>query len=194
MALNEDYQFEICSQCAGEGKRDKIICPLCSGDGLWLKIDGKNIFFDYDFSFSLLRLVQIKKALTFILKIFLIIFGLVGFLSFLQGVFYLEEVARFHAFFAQESKFLQLIFWFSILTDLFLIYLAQREKEGKNIFLTFKKSTKINVCNFLETSARKAIETASVFAKKLGHSQVEPIHLLIGVLQQKDGVRLLIFP
>jgi ATP-dependent Clp protease ATP-binding subunit ClpC len=187
MSLNKDHQFETCSQCAGEGRREETVCPICLGDGLWLKIDGKNVFFDYDFSSSLLRLVQIKKYLTFILKIFLIIFGLIGFLSLLQGVFYLDEVAKFHSFFAQSSESLQLIFWFSILTDLFFVYIAQREKEGKNIFLTFKKSAKINVCNFLETSARKAIETAFVFAKKLGHSQVEPIHLLIGVLQQKDG-------
>jgi len=187
MISDANFKFEICSQCSGEGKTNDLVCPTCLGDGLWSILDGKNVFFDHSTSAFLPTLRKIKKTFNFILKVFLVAFGFLGLFSFFQSIFYFKEAVNFHSFFAQPKEILQLYFWFSLLTGLFFVYLRQREKEEKNIFLTFKKLTKVNAQDFLNYFAQKTVEVALALVKKLGHAQLEPIHLFIAVLQQKDG-------
>jgi ATP-dependent Clp protease ATP-binding subunit ClpC len=188
MESEVNFQFEACPQCAGSGRQnDNENCASCLGDGIWLKLEGKNIYFNQDFSPFFIFIFKIKKVVAFLFKLCLIIFSCLGFLSLLQAIFFLRAAASAHWFFAQPPEFLMIIFWFSLSSDLFLIYLRQRDKEEKNTLTIFKKSTKINVKDFLDNSAKRVIETANLFAIKLGQAEVEPIHLFIGVLQQKDG-------
>lgn len=183
----DNIQFNSCQQCAGEGEKDGATCSLCLGAGIWASVAGKDIFFDSPISSSFILLAKIKKILSIIIKIFLITFAFGGAICLIQAIFSFKELARAVPFFNQPKNSLVLIFWFSLLTDLFLIYLKKQEKETESLVSAFNKKEKININDFLDKSSQQAIETSLLLAKKLRHFKVEPIHLFVGILEQKEG-------
>jgi len=187
MNLSESSKFNFCQNCSGSGKTEAGLCSTCLGVGVWGNLEGKDIFFDRDVSSCSLRLLKIKKIILIIFKIFLLFFGLVGFACLLQAFLNFQEAARMFNLLARPREYLLFIFWISLLADLFLIYLKKTDKENKNIITNFKKASKINLNDFLEVTTQKAIDLAFLLAQKLGQSQVEPIHLFAGILQQRDG-------
>lgn len=177
----DDLQFHLCQNCFGE--KGKEICPVCLGVGIWGKIKSKTIFFEKEISKFFIFVSKIKKIFKIIFKIILILFGIFGFISLFQAIF----PFNLPFFFKQPKNYLMLIFWLSLLSDIFLIYLKEKEKEERDLFSSFHKEEKINVADFLNRSSLKAIESGFLLAKKLNHLKIEPIHLFIGVLQSGEG-------
>ncbi|MFN3301871.1 MAG: hypothetical protein ACK413_02515, partial [Patescibacteria group bacterium] len=184
--MNQDFQFNICENCFGQGEKEGKICSVCLGSGLWAIFNGKDIFFDREISNLLLVIFKIKRILQTIIKVFLILFGILGFLSLIQTIFQIKILSEIFIF-NQPKTYLMKIFWFSLLTDLFLIYLKNREKKDLDLISSFQKKEKINVNDFLDENSERVIKNSFLLAKKLNHLKIEPIHLFIGVLQTEAG-------
>jgi len=150
-------------------------------------VDGKTIFFEKEISASFLALSKIKRFLSIIFKIFLYLFLLLGTISLIQAIFRGLRITKFLQIYELQITDLMTIFWFSLLSGLFLIYLKERGKERKSLILSFEKEEKINVDDFLSQSSEKVLAAAFLLAKKLNHQKIEPIHLFVGVLKQEEG-------
>jgi len=185
--MNNELQFNSCQQCFGEGEKDGKNCPVCLGSGVWGNFSGKTIFFEREVSRFFILFSKLRNFFKIIFKIFLIIFAFGGIICFIQAVFSFDKLSKIFSPLDQPKNTLLLFFWFSLLGDLLLLYLKEQEKESKNLAKYFEKSEKININNFLDKASQEAIEASSLLAERLRHPKVDPIHLFVGILQQKDG-------
>lgn len=180
----KEIKFNICPYCQGWGYQKEKKCLYCSGYGLWLVFSNKTLFFDWDFSRLIFK--KINKFFNTLIYLFLILFGILGIICLLQAIFSFKILSDFSPLFQKEKAFLAKIFWFSLLTDLFFIYL-KREKRPPLLKVIEKKGEKINLGDYLSFSSEKVIEEAYRLAKKLFHREINPIHFFIALLQERSG-------
>jgi ATP-dependent Clp protease ATP-binding subunit ClpC len=129
------------------------------------------------------RIVQGKlwKILGGLVFVFLVLFGVYGMWALITG-------------FAN-------IFYLSLLTDMFLLFLRQRKKEkvkkifrslnSKNLEDKFLKDKEIEVSLFLDKSAQKALERSWLFAYRKHYHSLRPIHLFASFLKEKNFKKIL---
>lgn len=116
---------------------------------------------------------KIKNRFGWLVYLILFLFGLYGIYFFL--------------FEKQDSN----LFYFSILTDMFLFYLWQRKEEKKNKIKKPKPGKKIEVSQFLDKEAKSSLEKSWVFCYQKGYSYIKPIHLFSFFIKQKDFKKIL---
>lgn len=119
---------------------------------------------------------RLKKFLGWLFYLFLILFGLYG--AFSLFVFFTT---------AEPERIASLkVFYFSLLTDMFLFYLWQRNRE-KTKMTGFKPGKeKIETFLRLDKVAQKAIEKSWLFCYRHGYHFVRPIHLFASFLNKKN--------
>ncbi len=120
---------------------------------------------------NLLRITQrkLRRVLSWVLFFFLIIFGIYGLWALLIGY--------------------DAVFYLSLLTDMFLIYILERKKERIDRIKVFKEETDVSL--FLNNSAQKSLERAWLFAYRKGYRSLRPIHLFNSFLKQKNFKKIL---
>jgi len=196
--------FIYCPSCQGQGRIEERICYECGGVGLYKWVGGWLVFWQRAISFGEVFLNKFKKVVWIIINIFLFVFGLVGVFVLVKAL----KIFHFWGYFTFEDRFLFLIFWFSLLNDAYLYYRLERQQEERakiwpktlreikiesTDWMAIKKipsGLKINANSALSRQSSKIILDAWSIAKKLGHSEVSPIHLFAAGLSDRDIILL----
>lgn len=209
-----DIQFITCPTCAGSGKAAKgWVCKNCSGAGLIAFYGGRFFYWNMPFTVPTIRLRNLKKSLNLALNLLAYIIGLAGLAALIYWVYAAgQNTQDLEAFsFWRMKSPLILIFWFSALSDMFVIYRLSQEEAAKQKItkLKYKETVKSNfpdnwsefnktkgkykveVSGGFSLPALKAIEEAFNLAVYAGQSPVRPIHLFFSLL--KDGAAAAVF-
>ena len=185
-------EFITCPHCRGEGAVDGQKCPECNGHGLYGWFGGRLLVWTKDFSWGQAAFEKIRRLILAFINLILILFGILGLVSLLRLVLELQILDRFPSS--------PLVFWLSVLTDMYLISRWQRAKEKSRRKLIIKlrktkaalpewpdarvlsKKLQIDVSEALEPKLTKALFQARKNASRFKHRQILPIHLFIGLL------------
>ena len=202
--------FIACPDCQGrsyiidEEKKFKT-CPNCQALGVAAFFQGRYLVWQK--KISLLRILEEKteKMIRSTINGILILGGLVGlFLGFWQIYQHLSQDYRvYDLLLLRNPSFL--IFWFSLLIDLYIYYRLERERTsfphitkdfpGKvpppetilsfNEILQNKKITE-EVSRYLNSAAQETIERAWELASRFKHKTLEPIHILASIVATRE--------
>jgi len=196
--------FILCPSCQGEGQIKGKQCSSCRGEGVNSWFGGYALFWYKQPQGGELLACRMDRFLQIFFQVALILFGLLGLLSLTTIVFDLRSWSAYWSWFALENRTLLLVFWFSLLGDLYLYYSFQRIREEKEkikptSFIrgrtppsswpeinSLSARFRINVAEALSWEAEAIVYRAWQMAKKLNHRQVEPLHILAGSLKDAD--------
>ncbi|MFH0820091.1 MAG: AAA family ATPase [bacterium] len=193
-------QLINCPTCAGRGKVEGKTCPFCLGLGQMAFLDGQFLYWDKKISFLAILQRKTEQTVKNILEFSLFFFGILG-LTVLAWEIWQVGAANFfnwEYFFHQEK--IMLIFWLSILTDMYFFYRKDREFTAKEKVRKRKygaieiplvleenywpdlakiaKDNKIEVSQVMSQEALIAVEQSWQMAQRLKLKEVLPIHLL----------------
>ncbi len=199
-------EFILCPTCKGEGEIEGKICSTCKGRGVYAWFGGYLLFWEYAFERGEVFVRKLKKVLGIIFGMVLIVFGLLGLISLVRVVFPLKELARYWIWFSLDRETLLLVFWVSILTDLYFYYTRARSSEEKRKIwpatlrqspqvsssweetVRLPRALKINVVDAFRDDSNKLIYEARKLSRKLGHRKITSVHVLAGALQVSDVI------
>jgi ATP-dependent Clp protease ATP-binding subunit ClpC len=194
-------QFLLCPICKGTGRIDTKICKECQGIGLGAWHQGRFIYWGRLIDKEHILERKIKKFIRIMINFFLVLFGLFGlgilvYWFLLHGNLLQEPIVSL-----QDDKII-LLFWLSVLIDLFLIYRIKQVKQRRvriektyssalkgivpsslNEVIKLNKKYKIDISQFFSSKAHQAIERAYSLAEKFDHSKILPIHFFASLLQ-----------
>lgn len=206
-----------CEQCRGEGWVGKARCVSCAGRGVVLAVPGKALNWQYFFwqaKYSYARIIQGRqqKKVRVLINGLFFIFGIIGLLA-LVKVIYDWEILKHGALNLRGWLYFQddylLLWWLSVLGDMYLIYRINREsnqiKRIKKIdklkddlgrlgqielregpWPLDKRVKGVEISQFFNARAIKLIEEAWLLAFKAKHRQVQNIHLLAVMFEDSD--------
>ncbi|NCF75300.1 MAG: AAA domain-containing protein [Xanthomonadaceae bacterium] len=197
------FQTIVCEKCHGTGKIDGKKCQYCKGEGIVFWFD-KTLFY-WGRKISALSILEnrIEQIARKIINIILFVFGLLGFLFFAYYVYCKNFIGLLGLDFWMEQTKGMLIFWLSVITDMYLLYRLDKESTliGKvkkrkfdksvNVFLSsdpwkeidkMQNFKKINIAKAFTANSLKAIEEAWKLAVKFKHPQTRPVHILASLL------------
>lgn len=211
MNSKDQAKYITCPVCSGKGKSKLGFgCPNCAGMGVGTFFHGRFFYFGPKLGRAMIELSHLRKKFHQGLNLITYIVGLIGILSLAYWIYGVSttEVTTLGAFnFWQRRDFLILVFWFSLIADMFVFYRMSEEmrkqhrikaisyeqkntkaklpnnwEELKKIKLKFK----IDVSGGFTDDASKVEEEAYLLADELNHNLVMPIHLFFSALQDKQ--------
>ena len=205
----EKITYIECPDCKGEsfleGKEGLIPCRRCGtlGHAGFFK----DRYLVWQKKISLLRILEEKseRLVRSSINGILIVFGIFSlFLGFWQFYQHASAGNSLGSFFEIRNTSL-LIFWISLLVDLYIYYRLERERTSiLHIEKDFKvkvpspqtinsideiiKNQKITeeVSLYLTPSARESIELAWEMANRFEHTTLQPVHILASVMAAKE--------
>lgn len=202
------FNFLECSSCNNTGKTDQGKCEKCSGLGMGVLF--RDYFLYWGKRVDALQISQdkIKKFVQYVINIALILFGLLGGLALGWRIWQLGEEAILTLPFWQGKNFYLLIFWLSLLTDLYLYYRFTREGEKMTDVLSesvysekdmpetpelanwdkvgrLKNSFKIDVAESFSEESMKLLHKGWKLARRLKSKEATPLHLFATILSSK---------
>ncbi len=203
-----NIQFIACDFCDGTGKADSgSVCKNCSGAGVIAFYEGRFFYWDFPISLSAIRLRHFKKSLNLVLNLSAFVLGLAGLIALAYWIWVASQNTQtFEVFsFWRVKSPLILIFWVSLLADMFVIYRLSEEEAAKqkiikpkynqtaghsspnnwSEFNKVKGKYKIEVSGGFSISALNAIEQAFNLADYAKHSRVRPVHLFINLFKDR---------
>jgi ATP-dependent Clp protease ATP-binding subunit ClpC len=209
---NSHFQTIICPNCAGSGQGEKRkVCHVCQGVGEVAFLEGQFLYWGKRINFLTILERKIEVLVKNILEFGLFAFGLLGLAVLVWQVWQVEfrEFLNWEFWFHQPK--LMLIFWLSILSDMYLFYRKEREFAGQNKvrkkkfqenlpqvviepkiwpdFSQIKKIDQIDVSQTLAKEAQIALENAWQLAQRIKTPEVLPIHLF-GILLTFDKIKM----
>lgn len=130
---------------------------------------------------NLLTIIQrrLKRILGWLVFLFLILFGF-------YGIYSLSKSAL-----GREIEGCLNIFYFSLLSDMFLFYLWRRQREKVERIKSAPAKKKVEISLFLDKTAQKSLEKAWFFCYRHDYHFVRPIHLFASFLKKKNFKRIL---
>ncbi len=133
---------------------------------------------------NLLRISQrkIKKIIGWLIYLFLILFGFYG--IFILVIFLIEGDFLLPRSGGPEG--LPNIFYFSLLTNMFLLYLWQRRKEKNKKIRLAREDEQLEISLFLNRSSRTLLEKSWLLAYRKGYSSLRPIHFFSILSKEKS--------
>lgn len=131
--------------------------------------------FTFEPNLNPLRLIQrrLKIILGWLVLLLLILLGI-------YGIFILFV-------FPESSE----VFYFSLLTDMFILYFWQRKGEKVKKINPFESGKEIDVSLFLDKSAQKSLEKAWLIGYQKGYNFLRPIHLFTCFLKERNFGKIL---
>ncbi len=133
-------------------------------------IQNTNFSFNPHLGILAIILRRLRVLLSWLIVIFLVLFGIYGILAWLSTPGNMN------------------IFYFSLLTDMFLFYLWRCKKTGAKIGRPklLEPDDKIEVSSFLGESTQKSLEKAWLFCYRKGYHFLRPIHLFSVFLKNEE--------
>ncbi len=200
--------FIICPTCQGEGRVEDKKCHECQGRGIYKWFGGRLLYWDQNY----LPPSVFKQKLFFfkniVLNVILILFGVFGLICGINLV--LNYFLDWPFFIPLLKKNLSLIFLFSLITDSYFYYsyIFFKEIENKILFKSFvkrdiyptsfsdvqnlSKKIKFDVSKVLSRQSETVISLACKAVLNFKQSKIDPIHLLIGLLEDRDILSVLV--
>lgn len=207
----EKLQFIYCPVCDGSGAVSGRFCHNCAGSGLGAFYKGKFLYWGEKPDLKIIEIKRFKKKLNKIVNFFSYFIGLLGIFSLCFWVYGNTFESFGSLVFWEQKHFLLLIFWLSVIADMFLIYRISIERltlvkikrdayeERKKIIslpnnwdelIKNKKKIAVDIKDSFEENAVSIIEKAYELASKLNHSNVEISHLIFSCLEDKKVLAL----
>lgn len=193
-----DQNFVVCKRCHGLGEADGRTCSSCDKEGVRLFLGNLFLYWGKEINQDVVLENKIRRVVKIIINGFLFFFGLIGLLAWIwRYLFVIQSFFNFqiikNSFF--EISFLMLIFWLSLITDLYLFYRLSRSQEqyeevenknyrqkDKDLNHGLKKEKKIDVRKSYDFNATLAVERSYILSRKFKHDYLEPIGLLASLL------------
>ena len=206
-------QYISCAQCQGSGRLSNgSVCQSCFGNGLMAYCQNRFYYWNLTLSRPIIKLRHLKTSLHLIVNSFAYAVGLAGIIALIYWLYQVSsDTLDFNvfAFWRLKSTFI-LIFWVSLIADMFVFYrISEEEAEKKKItkikygesikdlspnnWLEFKNSKskhKIEVSSGFSLGALKILEQAFLLASLAKHSEVKPVHLFFCLLKDSSAAAL----
>lgn len=203
----------VCPTCNGSGRVGRDKCLGCNGLGVGLWFDGKFLYWNKVITGQDLKKNKIERFLKFFTSGVLFLFGAAAFLFLLWRISEIGLISIFSFSFWTSGEPAVLLFLFSLLGDLFLVYRLREEaalkgrieKRGYEVkkieapeiidwaeIKKLNRKIKVDVWRVLNSEAKKIVESAWQMAQKLGHRQVLPLHLFAALLSSRKSIVLFV--
>ena len=127
--MTSDLQFIICPQCAGQGEKENKKCAACQGFGVVGFFSGYFLIYGEQFNFKNFWQIKFKKFFKKVINFLLLILGLVGIFILILAIFQfnIRGVSLSFEDLLNQRSWLVLIFWFSLLSDMYLFYRLEED-------------------------------------------------------------------
>ncbi len=204
-----DIQFITCPTCGGSGKTGAgSVCKNCSGIGLMAYEQGRFYYWNLNLSAPIIKLRHLKNSLHLVINTLAYAIGLIGLMALAYWVISASQpLAELGAFaFWREKSNLILVFWLSLIADMFIVYRLSEEEAAKQKIKKVKYGDKvkhdlpdnwaelkkvkgkrkIDVAGGFSYSAFRAAEDAFLLAERAKHGQVVPVHLFFSLLKDRS--------
>jgi ATP-dependent Clp protease ATP-binding subunit ClpC len=209
--IKNEPTYLVCPICNGTSRGNYgLQCKECSGLGV-VTVQGESVFYwGYTPTLSTITLTRLKKTVDFVLNSITFLFGITGVFS-LAWWFWLNKDylsgLDFLNFWSFNNGYL-LIFWISLIADMFIIYrisedLRKSEKikpmkykeelvfhEIENWHSIEKFKHKYKVERFFYPDVYTYFEDSYILASKLGHAEVTIKHLFFNLLRNQTVLAL----
>jgi len=199
----------LCPKCGGSGKNKLgIDCKYCRGKGVGLFFNHYFLFFGLRLGTAVIELNHFRKKIHLLINIISFAFGFAGLLSLFFWVYKVSlEFIDLEGFaFWKEQNIFILIFWLSLIADMFIYYRISEEERLKHKINSLKysikdkiikvpqdwdalntsKIKKIDVAGGYSDPALKVLEDSFNLAKKMGHLEINPLHIFFSSFQDKE--------
>ncbi len=196
----EKFTIITCPTCQGSGFVNNKKCGACEGLGNGVWSDGRWFYAKIDWSWAMIALRQIKTNVYKLLDILSILAGLAGvgalvwWYAKLPGqIMNLSEL-----WFWRDKDLLILIFWLSLVVDMFIIYRRnQKIYEAQKIkryspkiknqapptsWEELKKYPRVNVLSGFSDELTSALEKTYLMVGQLKHGLATPLHLFYNLI------------
>lgn len=201
----QKIKFITCPACNGSGKsKYNMACSNCSGMGMGVFYNGVFYYWGLGLGAAVIKLNRLKKKVDLLVNLSAFIIGLAGLLALFLWVWFNSAGGNIEdLFFWKNKHWLLLVFWTSLLFDMFVFYrLSEAAAAKQKIKNNGKKITdtdelpnnweelksfklKVDISAGLGDSAMAAVENSYIIARKLKHKQVEIMHLFFSLFKDK---------
>ena len=209
MEEKDKKEFIICPKCGGSGKNKLgASCLYCRGKGIGLFFNRNFLYFGLRLGTAVIELNHLRKKIHLTINLISFAIGFTGLLSLAFWVYKVSlDAVDLHVFaFWQEQNIFILIFWLSLIADMFIYYRISEEERLKhkispltyslkNKFikipkdwksLNLSKFKKIDVVGGYSDSALSVLEESFELAKKLGHDKIDPFHIFFSSFKDRE--------
>ncbi|MBU4275084.1 ATP-dependent Clp protease ATP-binding subunit [Patescibacteria group bacterium] len=205
-----NIKFITCPVCEGTGKgRHGLGCSNCSGAGIGAFYRGRFFYYGFRLSKTIIKLSRLKRSFDLFFNLIVLLGCLAGFVSLGFWIWQADASQGGGIFFDfwREKNPLILIFWLSVIIDMFIIYRISEDDVFKQTVYSFKKENKhdkvdlpdnweelkkiksklkIDVSSGFSSNALQIIEQAFILANNSRHSQVRIMHLFFASLRDHE--------
>jgi ATP-dependent Clp protease ATP-binding subunit ClpC len=209
MASNDISPIVWCPQCTGTGATaGDAACSLCRGSGVAL-VDARNAFLlHHGLSSGVFTELATARLARRIVRAGLVLFGFIG------AVFGGLEIAELIRLNLPVTDVFELrnptiaVFWLSWLTNAILLSLVQRENHNERLLphgplaaprvndpaavFSGQGVKRVDLLSLMTPTARLVLERAFRQAHRFGQAHVGPLHLLAGMLMDREVSALLV--
>lgn len=187
------FQELKCAICNGSGVVTGGLCQKCRGAGFGIFWHGQLLYWGKTIDRERILLEKVTNVVSRLLVVIFLIFGLFG-LGFLIWSIRFSSAEIFTLTFWKTPSLPKLIFWLSVLGDLYLVYYFERESQIRKSILSLKpvktaqlsagaqfesvkKKNQLDVSLFFNHEAMEIIKQAYILAARLAQEEVLPAHL-----------------
>lgn len=210
--------YLTCSYCKGNGRVESGRCSHCGGLGMALRFGKAFLFWRKKINKFTIAQNRLSWQIRMIIDLLLFAVGLIGLVLFAWNYKIAIDGGFTFGIWRQilfDKNILLWFFWLTIISDLYLFYRFNRQQEQKikikknqskefgngepknlnvdqwNELNRIKSRQKIEVSRAYNYQAFRAIEKAYLIAKKFHSSEIKPVHLLAGLLEDNKIRRVL---
>lgn len=204
-------QYISCPVCDGAGlnKKTGFSCSNCGGLGTGTFNFGRFLYWEPKLGVTIIELDHFRQKVHLLINIIAFFIGFIGLISLIFWLYTAQSKSlEPEAFlFWRDKNILILIFWFSLVADMFIYYRLSEEQRKKHKIKTvkyeektrdhnlpnnweelktMKDKKKINVAGAYSEKTFSLIEDSYLLANKLNHQTLDPLHIFYIILSDSQ--------
>lgn len=200
----------VCPACAGTGKNKLgLACLNCGGMGTGIFRHSRFFYWGPKLGRAMIELGHLTRKFNRTVNMAAYVLGGFGFAALAYWAYLASQTAFVIEDFAfwDKTDFLLLIFWSSVIVDMFVVYrLSEAARRARKIrpftyddknkaavlpnnwqeLKKIKSDRRIDVASGLAPGAFAIVEEAFLLAQKMGHGEVRPLHLFFSSLVDQE--------
>jgi len=206
----QNSEYVVCPVCSGLGRSQTgFTCEHCNGIGVGVFLFSRFFFWGPRLGKAIIELKHIRDRVHKVIDFLALIAGLFGLFALGYWVYGVSKIDNtFRSFlFWEQYHLLILVFWVSIIFDMFLIYRMSEKNRKRHRIKEIKYDKKnqkqivpdnweslkrakaklrVDVSEGFSDDARRQVEQAYLLTAKLEHAEVTPMHLFFVCLSNKE--------